>query len=63
MSNIGRSLLLLDHVRTETEVLDAISAVTPEQMMRVASASVLLPHSASIVGRTAEQVPAEWLMA
>jgi hypothetical protein len=31
-------------------------------MMRVASESVLKPHSASIVGRAAEAVPAEWLM-
>ncbi|MDR2504704.1 MAG: insulinase family protein [Oscillospiraceae bacterium] len=62
MSNIGRSLLLLDHVRTETEVLDAIAKVTPEQMMRVAGECVLAPHSATIVGRAAERVPAEWLM-
>ena len=62
MSNIGRSLLLLGHVRTEDEVLEAIMNVTPEKMMQVASESLLKPHGAAIVGRGASQIPEEWLL-
>jgi predicted Zn-dependent peptidase len=61
MTNIGRNLLLLEHVRTEQEVLDSIASVTIEDVMRVASDILTQTNGASLVGRESETIPDAWL--
>ncbi|GHU74154.1 peptidase M16 [Clostridia bacterium] len=62
MSNIGRNLLLLGHVKDEQEVLDKIAACTIDDVMRVAGDVLLKPHGAAAVGRDAADIPDDWLI-
>lgn len=61
MSSIGRSLLLRGRVKTEDEVLSAIDAVTPEDVVRVAKASLDAQCSAALVGNDVEGISLAFL--
>ncbi|MDR1262431.1 MAG: insulinase family protein [Oscillospiraceae bacterium] len=63
MSNIGRNLLLLGRVHNEEEVLKRIAACTIDDVMRVAGDVLLKPHGAAAVGRDADSLPTDWLIA
>ncbi|MEG0126849.1 MAG: hypothetical protein RR816_12295, partial [Clostridia bacterium] len=55
MQSIGRGLLLLNKLRTPDEVLAKIDAVTPENVMDMASRTLGISPSAAIVGKNAEK--------
>ncbi len=54
MQSIGRSMLLLDRLRTPTETLAKIEAVTMEDVLRVARMALTSTPSAAIVGKHAQ---------
>ncbi|MEG0766725.1 MAG: pitrilysin family protein [Clostridia bacterium] len=61
MSNIGRSKLLLDHVRDEEEVLAKIDAVTKADVERIASEILTKPYGVSLVGRDVDNFSTDLL--
>ncbi|MDR1600025.1 MAG: insulinase family protein [Oscillospiraceae bacterium] len=63
MTNIGRNLLLLGRARDEDEVLARIARCTMDDVMRVAGDVLLKPHGAAVVGREADTLPTDWLIA
>ena len=55
MQSIGRSMLLLNRLRTPEETLAKIEAVTPEDVHRVMRAVLSATPSAAVVGRNARR--------
>lgn len=62
MSAIGRGQLLLPRILSEEEVLEKISAVTMEDVMRVAQRIFSSPNAAAAVGRNVGALQEETLL-
>ena len=56
MHSNGRRLLLMNRTRTETETIDRINAVKPDDVNRLARELLTAPHSMALVGRGAEKL-------
>ena len=56
MQSIGRRMLLLNEIRTETEVIDRVNALDFDATNELMRAILTAPHSIALVGKDAERI-------
>ena len=56
MQSLGRRLLLLGNMRTETEVIDRVNAIDFDSTNALMHEILSAPHSAALVGKNAESI-------